>query len=131
MKKLLITLPLSLLCIAISTVFLINKTSADVPDEQIKEVTHLLDFIKNSHCHFNRNGSTHLAKETIKHIEKKYQYFRDDIENSEDFIKYSATKSTMSGRYYTVTCPGQQTIRSRDWLLKELEHFRMATQKTN
>ena len=54
----------------------------------------------------------------------KYDYFKDDIKSSEDFIKYSATKSTMSGDYYKVTCPEKKTIKTKDWLLLELKQFR-------
>ena len=60
----------------------------------------------------------------VSHIEKKYDYFRDDIKNTEEFIEYSATKSTMSGDYYTVSCPGKETIRTQDWLMAELKRFR-------
>ncbi len=69
-------------------------------------------------------GTRHPAAEGVSHIEKKYNYFRDDIESTEDFIKYSATKSTMSGDYYTVSCPGKKTIKTKDWLLSELQRFR-------
>jgi hypothetical protein len=98
---------------------------ADVPPEQEKEVKHLLDFVKNSHCIINRNGTDYPAEKGIDHIQKKYDYFRDDIKNTEDFIEYSATKSTMSGKYYTVTCPDTETIKTRDWLLAELNRYRL------
>jgi Family of unknown function (DUF5329) len=97
---------------------------ADVPDNQIKEVNHLLAYVKNSGCIINRNGSDHLAEEGVSHIENKYDYFRDDISSTEDFIEYSATKSTMSGNFYTVTCPGKKTIKTQDWLLTELKKYR-------
>ena len=101
-----------------------NLSFADAPKEQITEIEHLLNFVKNSPCIFNRNGSKHPGKESVGHIQRKYDYFRDDIETTEDFIKYSATKSTMSGKYYTVDCPDKQTIKSKDWLLNELTQFR-------
>ena len=55
----------------------------------------------------------------------KYDYFRDDIKSTEEFIEYSASKSTMSGEYYTVTCPGFETIKTQDWLLAELKKYRL------
>ena len=58
------------------------------------------------------------------HIEKKYDYFRDDITSTEEFIEYSATKSTMSGDFYMVSCPGKEAIRTQDWLMDELKRFR-------
>ena len=102
-----------------------NVIFADVPAEQIREVEHLLNFVKHSNCMINRNGSIHPAEKGVAHIKRKYEYFRDDIKNTEDFIKFSATKSTMSGKFYTVNCPGKKTIKTRDWLLDELKRFRL------
>jgi len=102
---------------------------ADVPADQVSEVRHLIAYVKSSGCIINRNGTDYAAAEGIDHIEKKYDYFRDDIKNTEDFINYSASKSTMSGDYYMVTCPGKETIRTQDWLMAELKRYRM--RKTN
>ena len=102
----------------------LNTANADVPAGQVKEVNYLLDFVKNSGCVINRNGTDHPAEKGIEHIEMKYDYFRDDIKNTEEFIEYSATKSTMSGDYYMVACPGGEAIRTQDWLMAELKHFR-------
>jgi hypothetical protein len=119
MKNLLILKYLFLSCL-----FINNIAFADVPANQVKEVDHLLAFVKNSGCIINRNGTDYQATEGISHIEMKYDYFRDDINNTEEFIKYSATKSTMSGDYYTVTCPGKKSINTQDWLMNELKRFR-------
>ena len=104
--------------------FVLHAANADVPADQVKEVNHLLAYVKNSGCVINRNGTDHPAEKGIEHIEKKYDYFRDDIENTDEFIEYSATKSTMSGDYYMVTCPGGKAIRTQDWLILELRRFR-------
>ena len=119
MKNLLILKHLFLLCL-----FINNIAFADVPANQVKEVSHLLEFVKNSVCIINRNGVDHPADKGISHIENKYDYFRDDINSTEEFIEYSATKSTMSGDFYTVKCPGEKSIRTQDWLMDELKHFR-------
>jgi len=107
-----------------TAVFLPITVLADVPAEQVKEVNHLIAFINNSRCIINRNGTDYPAKKALEHIKRKYDYFRDDIKKTEDFIKYSATKSTLSGEYYTAKCPGEETIQIRDWLLAELERYR-------
>jgi peptidoglycan hydrolase CwlO-like protein len=105
-------------------VFISDAVSADVPPAQKAEVNHLLAFVENSHCIVNRNGDKHQADEAVKHIKRKYDYFRDDINSTEDFINLSASKSTLSGNYYTVLCPGKKTIRTQDWLMTELKHYR-------
>ena len=107
--------------------FASNAVNADVPAKQVNEVTHLLNFIKNSGCIINRNGTEHSAEKGLKHIQKKYDYYRDEIKSTEDFIELAATKSTMSGDYYMVVCTGNKTIRTQDWLLAELSVFRLET----
>ena len=121
MRKLLI---LKIFTFFTAVLLLHSLSFADVPEDQKIEVEHLLNFVQNSPCIFNRNGSTYPGEESVAHIQKKYDYFRDDIKTTEDFIKYSATKSTMSGKYYTVACPDNKPIKSKDWLLNELASFR-------
>ncbi len=124
MKKISIMTKLIFICMFVS-----SAVSADVPPAQVGEVKHLLEFVKNSHCIINRNGSEYPADEAVSHIRKKYDYFRDDIKSTEDFIALSASKSTMSGNYYTVICADKKMIRTREWLMAELKNFR--TGKSN
>jgi len=114
----------SILLLAVMTVILTGIVHADVPPEQQPEVAHLLSFVRSSPCTINRNGTTHQGEEAAAHIRKKYDYYRDKITTTEQFIEYSASKSTMSGKYYTVHCDGQEPIRTQDWLLQELEEYR-------
>ena len=116
------------LCVIILNLFIMQgltgTATADVTDTQLAEVNHLINYVKNSNCVLNRNGTEHLAENSAEHIKRKYNYFKNKIKSTEDFIKYSATKSTMSGEYYTVVCPGQEELKTRNWLLNELELFR-------
>jgi len=105
-------------------VLVFNNAIADVPPEQSGEVKYLLAFVEDSGCIINRNGSDYPAEKGLSHIEKKYDYFRYDINSTEEFIELSATKSTMSGDYYMVSCPGKKSIRTKDWLLTELKRYR-------
>jgi len=110
--------------ILVILVFVFNTAIADVPFEQLIEVDHLLAFVKNSGCIINRNGTDYSAEKGVGHIENKYDYFRDDIDSTEEFIELSATRSTMSGDYYLVKCAGKETIKTQDWLLTELKRYR-------
>ena len=92
------------------------------------EINHILDFVGATDCKYERNGTMHNGKEAVEHINKKYAYYSDDIDSAEDFIKYAATKSTMSGKYYRIHCNNKPTVKSRDWLLNELNVYRQ-TQK--
>lgn len=88
-----------------------------------EEIASLLLFVEQSGCTFIRNGKHYDAPEARKHIEKKYNYFKDRIHTAEEFIQYSATKSTMSGQPYRVVCNGVG-MTSSDWLLAELDKVR-------
>jgi hypothetical protein len=105
--------------------FMLTGTAqADVPPEQQPEVAHLINFVQSSLCKIKRNGTTYQGEEAAAHIRKKYDYFRGKIKTTEQFIEYAASKSTMSGKYYTVQCDGQKPIRTQDWLLRELAVYR-------
>ena len=88
------------------------------------EVVHLIVFLRDSDCQMIRNGEAHSGADGAKHVQRKYDHFRDEIHSTEDFIEHAASKSTMSGKPYEVHCPGVQPVRSRDWLLRELWSFR-------
>lgn len=97
---------------------------AELVSEQEKEIQHLFAFIKASSCEMNRNGTSHKSTDAVEHIQKKYEYFKKKIHNAEDFIQFSATKSTVSGRFYMVTCDGNPPLKAKEWLLGELKKFR-------
>jgi hypothetical protein len=87
------------------------------------ETTSLLLFIEQSECTFTRNGKHYDALEAREHIEKKYAYFKERITSAEDFILYSATKSSITGEPYMVICNGGNMAVS-DWLNAELAEMR-------
>ena len=87
------------------------------------EIDHLLQYIESSNCIFIRNGSESSATEARAHIQKKYDHFKDRIKNAEDFIKYAATKSTISSKPYKVRCNGDEIL-NVDWLNAELKKYR-------
>jgi hypothetical protein len=100
---------------------------SDVPDADRHEVLHLLDYLRTSDCAMERNGKRHNSEDAYSHVRKKYEYFRDKIRTAEDFIEYSASKSTMSGKYYRIFCKDEPAVRTRDWLLEELRSYRERT----
>ena len=89
-----------------------------------QEIDHLLQFVEHTDCKYERNGKSHAGPEAVEHIKNKYRYFKNDIDSAETFVELSATKSTMSGKYYLVHCPGRPTVKSQTWLLEELNNYR-------
>jgi hypothetical protein len=91
------------------------------------EIEHLLNYIETADCTFNRNGTIHDNRDAAAHIRKKYANTKRWIKTTEDFIRYAATKSSITGRPYQVICDGVETP-TADWLAKELDRFRENTQ---
>lgn len=91
------------------------------------EIQHLLNYVSETTCQYERNGDFYNGVEARKHIERKYKYFLKDIKTAEDFIRLSATQSTMSKKKYEIHCAGHKTIKSSAWLLNELAIYRLST----
>jgi hypothetical protein len=91
------------------------------------EIDHLLQTIETSDCTFTRNGNRHGGQEAGAHIRKKYAYVKAKVNATEDFIRHAATRSSMSGRPYHVTCDGIE-MPTAEWLSQELAHFRREKQ---
>lgn len=91
------------------------------------EIDHLLQYIETSGCTFNRNGTVHDGQQAVEHIRKKYAHTKRRIKSTEDFIRYAATKSSISGQPYQVTCDGVE-MPTAEWLTGELARFREKNQ---
>jgi hypothetical protein len=100
------------------------STGLSYPDTLEDEIEHLLNYIKNSECVFIRNGKEHSPEEAEEHILRKYEYFKDDIQTTEDFIELCATKSTVSKEFYYIKCGNYELVKTKDWLMDELMIFR-------
>jgi hypothetical protein len=96
-----------------------------------QEIAHLLDFVGQSGCQFNRNGSWHDSKAAREHLQDKYDYLqrRKLVPDAKAFIERAATESSFSHRAYQVRCGNAQPIASAQWLNAELERYRAASAK--
>lgn len=107
---------------------LLSSTSyaEDSNDVMEKEIQHLFDHLKTSHCEFNRNGKWYPAEEAVKHIHRKYQYLMKKglVISTEQFIARAASESSLSGKPYLVKCGESEPIKSSVWFKTELMRFR-------
>jgi len=89
------------------------------------EISRLLEFVEWSDCSFNRNGTWYDGKAARAHLEQKERYLeeRGQIGSAEDFIEKAATRSSMTGKRYSVRC-GAAVTPSAVWLRSELERIR-------
>ncbi|MGZ5087027.1 MAG: DUF5329 domain-containing protein [Usitatibacter sp.] len=90
------------------------------------EIDHLFDYISNSGCRFNRNGSWHDMAAARTHVGNKFEYLRErgQVDSAESFIENAASQSSFSGKDYLVRCPGAGAVPSNAWLKAELARYR-------
>ena len=91
-----------------------------------QEIAHLLDFVAESGCQFNRNGSWHDSKAARDHLQDKYDYLqrRKLVPDTRAFIERAASESSFTHRAYQVRCGNGQPLTSAQWLNAELERYR-------
>ena len=89
-----------------------------------QEIDHLLGYVASSPCTFDRNGKIYSGPKARDHMNMKYEHYRLRVKTAEDFIKYSATKSMMSGKKYKIHCADSETMNANEWLLNELREYR-------
>lgn len=101
--------------------------AAPLSSQSQAEIEHLFDFLSQSGCEFQRNGSWYAAPKAAEHIRKKYDYLikRDLINSAEEFIELAASKSSISGKDYQVKCADQATVSSANWFAQELARYRV------
>ena len=102
---------------------LIARGEGQIAEQMGNEVSHLLSFVETSDCLFLRNNTTHTSVQARQHIERKLNHIKAKITSTEDFIRYAASKSSITGQRYLVDC-GDGQISSQQWLMDELLKFR-------
>jgi hypothetical protein len=89
------------------------------------EIGQLLEFVAQSGCSFERNGSSHDSVDAADHLRLKYRRGKRYVASAEQFIDRLATESSWTGKPYMVRCEGQEQP-SGAWLYQALERQRSA-----
>jgi len=114
----------ALLAVAATLSLALSQGAPAATDGPAKdEIDHLLNYVATSSCTFVRNGSEYPAAKARDHLAGKYQFAGSRISSAEDFIKYLATQSSMSGEPYHVKC-GRNDGLAGVWLTDELHRYR-------
>jgi hypothetical protein len=90
------------------------------------EIRGMMSRLEASGCEFDRNGTWHTAAEAASHLQREAKHLEDrgTVESAEQFIELVASRSTVTGRPYTVKCGSGSPVKSRDWLLLQLRGMR-------
>ncbi len=106
---------------ALAAVAALLVSTAAQPAALEDDIAFLLEQVTSSDCTFVRNGKDHTGAEAARHMDRKYRHFRDEIGSVAQFIEKAATRSLMSGKAYTVRCPGEPETRTAVWLRNLLD----------
>lgn len=105
-------------------VALVCVSSAAPPSTTESEISHLINFIRNSKLTFIRNDEEKDSHSAADHISFKYTQFKGKIHSTEEFIEIAASKSLLTGKPYLVKLSGNTQESVSTFLIKELTKFR-------
>ena len=113
----------------LTVVFLLLTAPVSAAAQQAEDldttIQHLITYVRESDVTFERNISRHDSVEAAAHIEKKYKYFRNEIDTPEQFIERCASASLVTGKQYLIIDSQGHEIPARDWLNTELARYRL------
>jgi hypothetical protein len=92
------------------------------------EIEYLLSAVAESGCRFERNGTWYGSQAAAAHLRAKYEAMaaKDLIKTADDFIDKAATRSSLSGREYSIQCEGRDQMPARQWLTERLRSRRLS-----
>lgn len=91
---------------------------ASASPDVLAQVQAILNKLGQSKCEFQRNGTWYGPEQASAHLLKKFEYLnKRNLANTVPlFIERAGTQSSMSGKAYSVRCPGQAEVSSAAWL---------------
>lgn len=96
-----------------------------------QELDYLFSEVEKSGCTFIRNGSEHDSADAADHLRLKSRRGKKYYDDIDQFIDRLATKSSWSGKAYSVQCPEQDEQSSAEWLHGIMENYPPASQQQN
>lgn len=93
-----------------------------------REISGLMAALEGSQCRFQRNGTWYGEADARAHLQRKYDYLvkRKLADTAEQFIDRAGSRSSMSGKPYRISCPGQSEVNAADWFTQRLHALRTA-----
>ncbi len=114
-------LHLLLFIVSLATAF---PSRAEINAITAAELEELLQQVQTSDCVFIRNGSAHNAEDAADHLRLKLKRGKKYVGNTENFIDRLASKSSWTGKPYTVRCASEEERAASEWLYELLETVR-------
>lgn len=89
-----------------------------------QKINWLIDSVATLHdARFIRNGQAYDATRAADHLRLKLRFAGDRVKTAEDFIDYCATRSSISGRRYSIRFADGRTIDAATFLRERLAAY--------
>ena len=100
-----------------------GQASDDTSSTQ-QELNQLFTLVEQSNCVFTRNGSDHDSADAAVHLRLKSRRGKSYYNSTDQYIDRLATKSSWTGKPYSVQCPNEEPQSSNQWLHGLLDEVR-------
>ena len=112
----------------ISILFLLSAftliQAADLPPLESQKIDFLIRAIRDlSDAQFVRNGTSYDSKTAATHLRRKLKYAGSRVKSADDFIRYCATASSVSGVPYQIHFSDGRVMTSEAFLRRKLLEF--------
>jgi hypothetical protein len=115
---------LRLFAIAFLALVVIPATADDRSPTENARIEYLLAIVASLHdAEFIRNGTSYDSAAAVKHLRLKLRAADSRIKTAEDFIRYCASASSVSGRPYEIRFSDGRVVLSADFLRQKLMEF--------
>ena len=102
--------------------------AADRSPVEDARIEYLLGVVASLHdAQFIRNGTAYDSTAAVKHLRTKLAAARSSVKTAEDFIRYCASQSSVSGKPYEIRLDDGRAVRSADFLRQKLIEFDRAS----
>lgn len=110
----------------LATMLAVALPAAAAPNAAAKAEIAALMAALDAACRFQRNGQWHDAAEARQHLQRKYDWLleRGLADSAEQFIERAASRSSLSGKPYRVSCPGRPEQDAGPWFRARLRELR-------
>jgi len=112
-----------LIAVALLTIATVASAGSRVPAEDAR-IEYLLAVVASlQDAQFIRNGTAYDSKSAVEHMRTKLHLAGSRVKTAEDFIRYCASESSVSGKPYEIRFPDGRVVLSADFLRQKLAEF--------
>jgi Family of unknown function (DUF5329) len=98
--------------------------AAGRPPAEEARIEYLLAVVASLHgAQFIRNGTAYDSAAAVKHLRTKLGVAGSHVKTAEDFIRYCASASSVSGKPYEIRFPDGRVVLSAEFLQQRLIEF--------